>query len=430
MPRGGSYVANERADVGTSAVTRGPLRGAVRSARMERRRARTTRALANDERILDGTIDVIGTKGIDGFGLRDVAAAAGLTYGALYGRYENSAELLADLWEQRLRQEFRRLAAIAATFGTDLSPTAEFGEGLRAASPVRGALVQALVAAHRIADLEDVVPGQVETELRAAGLRDGTRAAVGLGSLGMLLGIAAFGPIGEPFDDDEIAALVTWLRAGPAGWTGSPPEPDRPSRVAFSTGDPLRDTLLDAGTRVISRSGIRGTSLRRISRASGYSQTAVYAVYESLDALLLDLIDLVIRLSQQPAHLASLVASPDAAAARLAGWMQPEAAIRRRLSLEFGLAGMHDPRIGRTILDLDAELYSRVADTVAPRGTRVNRLLVTLQRAARSANFGSMLLEDVVGGLETVDWRPFAGAVIAGAQTTLAGELREGRAPG
>jgi AcrR family transcriptional regulator len=66
-------------------------------------RRRSASSQENDERLLDAALDEIACVGIDRLGMSSVARRAGLTTGALYGRYENVNELAADVWTTRVR---------------------------------------------------------------------------------------------------------------------------------------------------------------------------------------------------------------------------------------------------------------------------------------------------------------------------------------
>ncbi|MSX21320.1 MAG: TetR family transcriptional regulator, partial [Actinobacteria bacterium] len=66
-------------------------------------RTRRDRVALNDERILDAAVVVLDLFGIDGLSARRVAEQAGLSTGAIYGRFENTDELLVEVWNRRLR---------------------------------------------------------------------------------------------------------------------------------------------------------------------------------------------------------------------------------------------------------------------------------------------------------------------------------------
>ncbi|MFO1541019.1 MAG: TetR family transcriptional regulator, partial [Chloroflexota bacterium] len=185
---------------------------------MERVRARQLRGLRTDDRILDAAVVTVAELGADRAGLRDVAAGAGLTYGALYARYGNVAELLADLWERRAVGTLRALAEAAATFRPTAEDAPERLHTILGADPARRTLVDLLGMAARVDDLADVVPSSAASVLRGAGLlpdpaeAGGLPDVLGLGILGLALGSIAQGPIDGGRGGDA-AAIAAWLRA-------------------------------------------------------------------------------------------------------------------------------------------------------------------------------------------------------------------------
>jgi hypothetical protein len=411
---------------------------------LARTRGRTARGIENDRRILDAAIPVVARKGIDRMTLRDVAAQAGLTYGALYGRYENVVDLLADLWTQRLEAEVAALAsAAAAALAEPVADTA--ARELVASTPARVAAVQVLIGAARVADLGDVVPAGVARAVDAAGLRSVPGGpAAGIGLLAIALGSAAHGPIDGTLEADA-PAIVAAIRAAASSGKGAggargrtakraveaapvapagraagaaPAAPDIPSTGRFSMpGEPQREILLNAALAVVARSGIANATLRRISRASGYSHIAVYTTYGSLDALVVDLIQSSVMTAPPAERLLQRITDVDVLAARLAGWAHPDAAAPRRVMGEFLIGSLSDPRLGTMTSLADTLLYERVASLVAPAGSAANATLVRTQQVVRDLVLGiaTLMCADLTPGVE--DWGPLARSLVSGAPT-------------
>ena len=83
---------------------RRPMNGHVRS--RDDRRARATR-----DRLLDAAAEVFAEKGYDRAGVQEIARRAGLTTGAIYGRFTGKAELLQAAIESRTTDELDELFA-------------------------------------------------------------------------------------------------------------------------------------------------------------------------------------------------------------------------------------------------------------------------------------------------------------------------------
>ncbi|MGE5136255.1 MAG: TetR family transcriptional regulator [Gemmatimonadota bacterium] len=105
------------------------------------------------ERLLRAAADVFAERGYDGTRVADIAAAAGVSNGALYAHFASKAELLVDA----LRTHGRRLLADLLAAGPDRSITElllVIGRWLPRRRDPRGYLiVEALVAARRDADV-------------------------------------------------------------------------------------------------------------------------------------------------------------------------------------------------------------------------------------------------------------------------------------
>ncbi len=105
------------------------------------------------ERLLSAAADIFAERGYDGTRVADIAAAAGVSNGALYAHFASKAELLI----QALRAHGRRLLAVAFAADPDRSVTdllLVIGRWLPRRRDARGyLLVEALVAARRDEDL-------------------------------------------------------------------------------------------------------------------------------------------------------------------------------------------------------------------------------------------------------------------------------------
>jgi AcrR family transcriptional regulator len=113
------------------------------------------------DRLLRAAADAFSERGYDGTRVADIAAAAGVSNGALYAHFASKAELLVEA----LRTHGRRLlaAAFAADPGRPVSDLlVQIGRGLPRPLDARGHLaVEALVAARRHEDVARLMRGYV-----------------------------------------------------------------------------------------------------------------------------------------------------------------------------------------------------------------------------------------------------------------------------
>lgn len=173
------------------------------------------------ERLLRGAAEVFAQRGYDGTRVADIAAAAGVSNGAMYAHFASKADLLVAA----LRAHCRRLLADAFASDPDRSVTdllVLIGRWLpRRDDACRHLLVEALVAARRDADV--ALPIRDYVGERADWVADLVRAgqagrefdpalspnAVGHFCLLLAMGSALITPELHTVDDEEWAALLT-----------------------------------------------------------------------------------------------------------------------------------------------------------------------------------------------------------------------------
>jgi len=185
------------------------------------------------ERLLRAAADVFAERGYEGTRVADIAAAAGVSNGAMYAHFASKAELLVDA----LRTHGPRL--LADLFATDPGrPVADLllaaGRLLPRRRDARGYLiVEALVAARRDEDVARPMRGYVGERadwianlVRAAQSGDELDPALSPEALAhfcflLSMGSALVTPDLHAVDDEEWAALLTRLVAAlaPTGIT-------------------------------------------------------------------------------------------------------------------------------------------------------------------------------------------------------------------
>jgi AcrR family transcriptional regulator len=190
------------------------------------------------ERLLRAAADVFAERGYDGTRVADIAAAAGVSNGAMYAHFASKAELLVDA----LRTHGRRLLADAFAADPRRSVTdllLVIGRWLPRRRDARGYLiVEALVAARRDDDVARLMLGYIGE--RADWIAGLVRAAQADGELDPVLspnalahfclllamGSALITPDLHAVGDEEWAALLTRVvtglaRAGICAQTGT-----------------------------------------------------------------------------------------------------------------------------------------------------------------------------------------------------------------
>ena len=186
------------------------------------------------ERLLQAAADVFADRGYDGTRVADIAAAAGVSNGALYAHFASKADLLVAA----LRTHGRRLLAEAFAADPDRSVTdllLAIGRWLPRRRDARGYLiVEALVAARRDADVAEPMRDYIAERAEwIAGLISVAQADGGLDPalspnalahfcLLLSMGSALVTPDLHAVSDGEWAALLTRLMTAL-----SPAQPNR-----------------------------------------------------------------------------------------------------------------------------------------------------------------------------------------------------------
>lgn len=138
-------------------------------------------------RLVEAAAEVFSERGYDGAGVQEIARRAGLTTGAIYGRYSGKAELLREAIEARSTDELDELfnqhrfeghvSDVIKVAGSHLVERGEDDD--RTGSAL---LLEAFVAARRDPDIRVAVKGLIED--RASRLAEIVEAAKADGSMG------------------------------------------------------------------------------------------------------------------------------------------------------------------------------------------------------------------------------------------------------
>lgn len=366
-----------------------------------RPRQRTTRGRNNDERVLNAAVEVVAEKGVDNFSLREVAASADLTYGALYARYGNARELLADVWQRRYVGELRRLIDQAVAVTKAPEPAVPVFD----VTATTIGMLECLTTAHRIGELGDLVPSDLNNILSSNGLIEPVPNPFRLGVLSLM--------IGDAMHFDSVARNTEPIALPRSEVVDTDPITPKVSgglKVNIP-GQPQRQMLMQSAFEIIIRSGFHGVTLRRLSRVSGYSHNVVYSLYGGIEGLINDVIAPG-RLTPPPETLLGRYSDPVQSALQLGSWMMPEARDLRRLLLEFRVGTMRNERHTRETDAVDEAMYSSVAALVGEPGTVPYEKVLMNGGNSRNLLFGLCMLSEAGVPMSGIDWRPFTRRLI------------------
>ena len=367
-------------------------------------------SVAMDAVILDAAVGVVLESGPDDLNLSAVARTAGVTTGAVYSRYENRQELLLDVWDKRASDALRQLIFLAAQASRGDTRAATQAAALLAArdpGPLAG--IALMIAAPRIEELDEALIPQVRSWFDPSSDSGAWDALV---VVAFLLGALAFDAAsGSPQRDWGRPLLWASTQALPAPTPRGSTDIDQDDQLLellnFKTGDEVRDQLLESMALVVAKSGLKRATTSRIARSAGYQQSAVFDLWPTRAQLVAEFVGIALQgmvRSTSPLGAPALAGDAAAATEALTRVLGPAYQRFRRLRLETVLAAMADGVVAALIAQSDA------AALTAMLGPQPDPAALGLAEAVRAVTLGCILLEETVGGIESLD---FTGPVAA-----------------
>lgn len=275
---------------------------------------RRSDAERNDQLLWDAGLLLLCERGPDRISALELARSAGLTTGAVYSRYENTAEVLVGLWQHRIAGPLHEFLTTAVEVLT-AAPGWERGDEEVIAdlifdhsSPLRAG-VSMLIATPRIPELAEYVIPEIQGWLREFGVSDDVHDLASLPILNAIsaaLGTLYFASASMYSLKDlrrnvlavQYANQMTGFeQTARRGFADLPPITVQPPFDFTVTSDnPIRDALVNAAAQVIARAGTEHATTQRISRAAKVPPSALFSEYHNRQALFHDV---AIRLLEQ-----------------------------------------------------------------------------------------------------------------------------------
>jgi AcrR family transcriptional regulator len=382
-------------------------------------RRRSVSSQENDERLLDAALEEIAGVGIDRLGMSSVARRAGLTTGALYGRYENVNELAADVWTNRVRDaQFQFLdRAVRRLVDGDVSTTvAEVVRELSVPTRATVAALELLASARRIDELDEIVGPDIDRWLRLWGAgpraRDQRRRAQVLFTMGSLWGALIHAlPRARPADWEMLLTLVAESYARPYDEPPSRFAPERTAAIRAVADDRSESALIDSVSTVVARVGFERATTSRIARRAGLTSGAIYARYRAKDELLTHAVDVLLakRLADDlAANRETFFRSPNvgAATARIVGgYLMPARREWRHFRVEAQLASRHHPNLAKVIDRIQETAITEYLVALGANTEAEQLALGGIARFAQIVPLGLGFVDLVAPGSGGADWR-------------------------
>ena len=379
-------------------------------------RRRSKSSVDNDNRILDAALVEVSDVGIDRIVLRSVARRVNLTSGAMYGRYENAAEIAVGLWANRLAEPTLALlsSGIEAMMTSDSETMASVVKKLVRPTPIVAAGLECLAVAHRHDVLNEEMGDWMPKWFAANGLDESTtppERVRRLTSLSVLLGMGLFSFVNQRPDEwSLIVPIYSQALRTPVELRGAAPTLDAVPFVAATTGDPLRDALINATAEVMGRAGFEQTTVSRIARRAHLTSGAVYTQYDVKEELLIDAMKTL--LTNAAADTGALTTSgieanrlPDATAQIYQLAVAPQRMNWRRFRLETYVAARTRPTVKRALRSIQQTSDVRYAEMFGSGGTLPPTVIPLVSAAGQAVPIGFTVIDSYTTRLETLDFR-------------------------
>ncbi len=377
-------------------------------------RARSARAVANDEAIRRAAVSEVLRVGVDHVSLRDVGHEAGLTHGATYARYEDVDELLVDLWNSELCRRAIMLFELCMN-AAEVPSTTTVGalfDFIREATPADVASVQVLLTARRIPTLHEEVEPFIRDYLeRESGPLNTKSATFARGltlfamSMVQIFADSQFGRDAAYQDVLEKLTLET-LETDPRDVNEiTVYEPD--DRIVLASGDDLRAQLAFATFGVVGRSGYTRATISRIARRANCSPGAIYKLYPSKEDLVVAAFMDLMRARWMRAGNFVNVLEEGSLTQLLYGAASELNAVRQSFTLETALASAHSEKLRDAILGQVSELESVIPLLSNVSEDEKDRLRYLI-RSIVFVTIGVTFLATVTPSVQTLEFNQFA----------------------
>jgi len=377
-------------------------------------RARSARAIANDQAIREAAITEVLRVGVDHVSLRDVGHQAGLTHGATYARYEDVDELLVDLWNSVLCERATTIFELcmrAAEVPSARSVGAVF-DFIRDTTPADVASVQLLLTARRIPALQEEVEPFIHDFLE----RDSGRSYDEIATFARALTLFAMTMV-QVFSDSLFGwdrdyqnvlekLLLETLETDPRD-VSNVEVLETDDRTMLAAGDDLRTQLAYATFGVVGKSGYTRATISRIARRASCSPGAIYKLYPSKEDLVIAAFRDLMRARWMKASNFIDVLEEGSLTQLLYSAASSYNAVRQSFTLETALAAAHSERLREAVLGQIGELESVIPLLTSISDDDKERLRFLI-RSIVFVTLGVTFLSTVTASIQTIEFNQFA----------------------
>ena len=363
----------------------------------------------NDARVLDAVVAVLDRHGVDGATARRVADEAGLSTGAVYGRFENTDEMLIEAWLQRFRHVVRAglERSISMAEGSAEAERLEIPESYDPVAERLGAYVIAMSPRNEV--LAEVVLPEVDQWFHDLGLgpqmamhRRSSRAV----AIAAYFGAMLTGGIDDALLPDWVHCLGWWESARKVSphFADALPSNLLPIADHVSNEDEL-DVLLSATADVVARAGVSGTTITRIARRAGLPRSALYSHFDSRDELVVAAAARSSWGRSFESRRALMELGPMGIARAAHHYLDPASRWVRRRRVEFFLAGISNRSLALGIMEREQSIVDAVLADEEMQSASARESLRSLLAFIGILATGAFVLPETSRVFHGIDWR-------------------------
>jgi len=216
-----------------------------------------------------------------------------MSNGPLYGRYDSAEDVALELWEEKLRDHYKRLILEFDSFASskDLEPSQWLLQELEAPSALTAAALEIVAVARRFPLLVDAVRDEVDSLFHqiCATHPDIPPAICSLRltvPTGCVLSSRSVPKTRPPWKAILLRFRESALDPANLNQQGLTASPVSLSIPAPDTGDVGLDEFVSAVMEVVARVGFEKTTAHRVARAAGHSFSSAYTHVGTKDELM------------------------------------------------------------------------------------------------------------------------------------------------
>ncbi|CAB4942877.1 unannotated protein [freshwater metagenome] len=380
-------------------------------------RAQKTREV--QETITASALELLATNGVDGLALTKIAAHAGMSNGPLYGRYDSAEDVALELWDEKLRDHYKRLILEFDTFASSKDAEASdwLLQELESPSTLTAAAIEIVAVARRFPLLVDSVRDEVESLFQQI-CAEHPEIPPSICSLrltvptGCVLTSRSVPKTRPPWKAILLRFRESALDPANLNQQGLTASPVSLSIPAPDTGDVGLDEFVSAVMEVVARVGFEKTTAHRVARAAGHSFSSAYTHVGTKDELMHMAIGQMMTQIWQTGTASFLELSPEgyknAILALQFGLFAESNRPIRQLRTETTVAMRHHTDLAAAGRKRTAASLAIVLDAVEKADPAATEDAAAFWYLTAANGIGTVSLSLLTDAFRNIDWTPLA----------------------